>query len=435
MEDNNLLYTTALFRGFKRLQNFALDDTARHKDLDSLNKYLNPENGKSTAYIGQIVSVYDDPNGNNGIYFIVPTENGLGVSEKFATISQIEELGRQVEFAINNMVVANPEDNPEEPTIYYGLETVKIADKTYKLVKALEGEVENAKDLYAIEIAGVTYNLKTNLEDYVTKETLESIVGNLDESLDKRIDDIEKVIDRIIDIDNNKDTIDDIKTILDKINKLNPNILNILTRLDAIEGRLNSLEADVAANRASIAENYVLIAENSQDIIDAEGRININLETIRSTIASTDTRLQENINTVQENVNTLNDKIDDHINKLYGVKRVKNLVFNGESKEMEYWVTADGEKWLSIGDIVEQVSVSIISVPENFNDADYKFRFVVNGEHIITEDDIMFDELESTFEFSFNKRLRTDVNGAAFIVNIPAGASVSVIITYVIMEK
>lgn len=434
---NNLEQLTALFRGFRRLQNFALDPSCHHKDITSLNKYLNPESGKSTAYAGQIISIYDDQNGNNGVYFVTKDENGFALSEKFATVGQITDLTTQVETAIKNMVTANPHIDLENLPEGYNpnaLEEVKIADKTYKLVKAVDGEVSDAKNLYAIEIAGVTYNLKTNLDNYVTKDFLEGIVGSLNGSLDERISDVEKILGKLIDIDNDG-KIDEIKDILAKLETIDPEKLDILDRIDSISSALELLDVTVSDNKKSIAEQAVLIGKLSQDIIRVDEEIRADLQSVTNSIDATREILQGNINQVNEKIDIIDAKVDDHINNLYGVKRVKNLVFSGESRDMEYWVTADNEKWLSVGDVIEQVSVSIMEVPENFNDSDYKFRFVVNGEHIITEDDIMFDEQDSTFEFSFNKRLKADINSAAFSVNMPAGAVVNVIITYVIMEK
>lgn len=471
MDNEKLVYTTALFRGFKRLQDFALDETAHYRSLSDLNKYLNPEDGrKSTAYPGQIVSVYDDPEGKNGVYFVIPGENKLTISERFATISQVEELGRQVETAINNMVIANPEEDPETPTVYYGLETVKIADKTYKLVKAVETEVKDAKNLYAIEIAGVTYNLKTNLDDYVTKDLLESYIGdlgNLDKSLSDRILTIEKIVDELIDIEGSG-TVDELADILSKLESIDSSsILDIVEKQSEIfevVKKFDSTVSLVSSNTSSISDIRTSVGNLSSTVSsnysylkgELEGAIQ-GMNQVHITFQDDIYQLKQDITNVRGEIAETDKKITEHINNLYGVKRVKTMDFEGPILN-ETWYTADGDKflsqnnWLVAGgnpdllakDIIEQVSVSIAGVPETFNESDYRFKFIVkssdnNGgiisETVIDENDIIFDDMNSTFEFSFNKKLNKNINSAAFSVKLPEGALINTIITYVITEK
>ena len=432
----NLEQRTALFRGFKRLQNFALDPSCHYENIESLNKYINPEDGKkTTAYAGQIVSVYGQPK-HNGIYMVIPGETGLELSEKLATESQVNDLIEKINTAILNMVIANPKEDPEKPTEYHALDTVKIADKTYKLVKAavVEETETGDKNLYAIEIGGITYNLKTNLDGYVSKDELDSILA---EGVVGRVDKIEEVLGLLIDLDNDPESLESIQDIINELKKLeDEDFLNIIERITKAEKNITGLDTRVTTNTTEIGRV-------ESDANAAIGVTNTNLDQTNKDIAA----IRQNINTVTTSVSAVDKKIDDqiglvtgrindHIKNLYSVKRIREITVSGPVIN-PLWVTADSEEWCSTGDIIEQVSVTIDKVPENFTDVEnlYEFKFFVNGDVLVDSDDIIFDDLGTTFEFSFNTKLMSNLNAAAFSIALPEGATLTVIATYIILQK
>ena len=356
-----------------------------------------------------------------------------------------------VNTAIANMVIANvhlSEEELNDPNRNQeSLETVKIADKVYKLVKAVDVETETLADgtdvqnLYSVEIAGVKYNLKTDLSEYATKSELGSEVGKIED----KVNDIEEIVRRFFDTTTDN-KLDEIKQILEDLKALDPNVLSIMNRISANETSISNLSDRVTnVDSALRSEINTQIGNLSNEVSglksSLEGQdaaILGKIEGLNNLVAKNSSGLETlsgTVSVLSDDLSEIGKSLETHIANLYGVKRIRHLVFKGKSGGSQSWVTADDGKWCGTGDIVEQVSITIVSAPENINEDDCTLDFVMNGEKIITADDIIFSEVGSTFEFSFNTTLATDLNSSAFIVNLPDGVEVSAIVTYVILEK
>lgn len=232
-------YEQPLYAGFRRLRPFPLDPSAQFESFSDLVTYL--DNNRTTAYLGQVVSVYNDQDNplNNSIYVIANLDINIPIEKRVIKLINLTEFNAQITDITGRL------DGIDKTLIVHGSD---IANAQAELAKLPELYLSKSKfDAVKEELKGIV------------KETVDS-----NTALSQRIDGIDEKIDNII----GKELDEKIDNILE-ISKWISEHEEILGTLEQLGGLLTGLEENVQTQINDVESKIDTLSQTHSDDIKA----------------------------------------------------------------------------------------------------------------------------------------------------------------------
>lgn len=245
-----------LFKGFKRLRDFPLDPSCIYTTYVEAERYLE---ANRTAYLGQVVAVYDDGD-KTGLYIIINKEGKksyyrLASNEELVkTIVNVKELisslDSEVEKKLNETI-----DNVNTLLSDQKTELTKlVTDKATELENKFENKLEEDKNLLTQKIQDSEASLNEKIEKEIAE--LEERVRDLGFDTDA-LDSFKEISEWVKE---HKDQLDKLTAgYTEEINKINgrveiieTNVADLQTRITAAETNITNLGVDIQTSNEKI---------------------------------------------------------------------------------------------------------------------------------------------------------------------------------------
>lgn len=315
-------YEQPIYAGFRRLRPFPLDPTSQYEKFSDLLDYLN--NDRTTAYLGQVVSVYNDEDlENNSIYIVSSLSKEISVEARLTKLVNVTKFNNGLAIItkrlddIDGTLEIHKDDIDklkQELPNYLTIDAFNSAKKELNdAIAAIDKENDDlvkqsdfSKEIERLDsrvdnILGEEYDtIKETLNDISeiskwisehedllgTLEKLDHILEGIEENVQKQIDDVTK---QVADLDiETQSKINDLTDRLDNIKdeiELDTSCEKIIEIPFYINRRTTNFASRIGSTRNKILKDSVIkeVRINIDDFLDGMPQNKFELSFIKNT--------------------------------------------------------------------------------------------------------------------------------------------------------
>lgn len=211
-----------------------------------------------------------------------------------------------------------------------------------------------------------------------------------------------------------------------------PDILSSISDLQAVDGVLRNDLDRAFTDISSLNTNYQNLSKDKAGI-----------QYVNEEILKLNTSVDSKVAAVQTDLNKFKDNISSNIETFIsydGVRRTHNFDIVGNGKAQTHWCTGDNVAMHHVGDTLNKITIQVKAAPENFDEdldiySNYTFKCLIGNQILFDEDDIIFSDIGSFYEFLINQKITEELNNFGFSVNLPSSVTIGISVDYIGAKK